>query len=78
MPLDHPVQVAASNASDVIRAIIAACRSNDPTSVAFDLINAAQLAVCADDQAAKSAVALFLLRAAKRLDADVTEQTTLQ
>jgi hypothetical protein len=79
MSPDHTVQNAASDAaSDVVRAVMKAASGRDVAQVAFDIVNAAALVAAGDDAAVKSAVALYMLRMARRLDDDVTETTTLQ
>jgi hypothetical protein len=75
--VDHATRQVEQHASDVVRAVMRANASNDPMQVAFDVIGAALL-VCGDDPVMKSALALFMLRMARRLDHDVTEATTLQ
>lgn len=77
MSVDHATRQVEQHASDVVKAVMRANASNDPTMVAFDIIGASML-VCGDDPAMKSALALYMLRMARRLDSDVTEATIFQ
>ena len=77
MSVDHATRQVEQHASDVVRAVMKASACNDPAQVAFDIIGAGML-VCGDDPVMKSALALFMLQMARRLDHDVTEATTLQ
>jgi hypothetical protein len=66
-----------NRAADVIKACVAAHLSPDPAQCCFDIVSAAAL-VAGDDSETKSALALFMLRMAQRLDRDVTNATSLQ
>ena len=72
MSLDLVVQE--TNASDVVKAVMAACRCGESQQCAFDIVGAAAL-VAGDDPEIKSAVAWFMMRMAAKLDADIVNVT---
>ena len=74
MSPDPKVQAAVS---EVTKAVMKANGCDDRMAVAFDLASTSTM-VTGDDPAIRSALALFLLKLAKKLDCDVNALTTVQ